>query len=290
VYDGGNSLKQRFEYTLGHVPTSFTQAGQRYYILTDQVGSPKLITDESGNVVKQLDYDAFGNVISDSNTDFTIPFGFAGGLQDNGTGLIRFGYRDYDPETGRWTARDPIGFAGGDTNLYGYVLGDPINLIDPTGEFGVAGAVVGAVVNAVSTYASGGSAGDVARAAVVGAATGFVTGGLSGAAGSATKWALIGAANGGVTSGLTALANGQGGAEALRAALVGASAGVLGGAAGHTVAVKNALALLRKNVANNGWSRSDLAGMLADAMAALGISLTPDQLNKLIDSLIGKKC
>ena len=134
MYDGGNSLKQRFEYTLGHVPTSFTQAGQRYYILTDQVGSPKLITDESGNVVKQLDYDAFGNVISDSNTDFTIPFGFAGGLQDNDTGLIRFGYRDYDPETGRWTARDPIGFAGGDTNLYGYVLGDPINWVDPDGK------------------------------------------------------------------------------------------------------------------------------------------------------------
>ena len=38
----------------------------------------------------------------------------------------RFGYRDRDPETGRWTARDPIGFAGGDTNLYGYVLGDPV--------------------------------------------------------------------------------------------------------------------------------------------------------------------
>jgi len=53
------------------------------------------------------------------------------------TGLIRFGYRDYDPETGRWTARDPIGFEGGDSNLYGYVLGDPINLVDPTGEFGL---------------------------------------------------------------------------------------------------------------------------------------------------------
>ncbi|MCH2039483.1 MAG: RHS repeat-associated core domain-containing protein [Saccharospirillaceae bacterium] len=74
-----------------------------------------------------------------------MPFGFAGGLQDTDTGLIRFGYRDYDPETGRWTARDPIGFAGGDTNLYGYVLSDPINLVDPNGEaaWAVAGAIVG---------------------------------------------------------------------------------------------------------------------------------------------------
>ncbi|KKO47498.1 hypothetical protein VT06_16780, partial [Arsukibacterium sp. MJ3] len=47
------------------------------------------------------------------------------------------GYRDYDPQTGRWTARDPIGFAGGDTNLYGYVLGDPINFIDSNGLSGM---------------------------------------------------------------------------------------------------------------------------------------------------------
>ena len=84
-------------------------------------------------MIKQIDYDAFGNVISDSNPEFKV----AGGLQDNDTGLIRFGYRDYDPETGRWTARDPIGFAGGDTNLYGYVLGDPVNAIDIFGLFDV---------------------------------------------------------------------------------------------------------------------------------------------------------
>jgi uncharacterized protein RhaS with RHS repeats len=46
---------------------------------------------------------------------------------------VRFGARDYDPETGRWTAKDPIGFAGGDTNLYGYVANDPVNWVDPLG-------------------------------------------------------------------------------------------------------------------------------------------------------------
>ena len=45
----------------------------------------------------------------------------------------RFGYRDYDAYTGKWTAKDPIGFAGGDSNLYGYVLGDPVNFVDPLG-------------------------------------------------------------------------------------------------------------------------------------------------------------
>jgi len=54
-------------------------------------------------------------------------------LYDNDTGLVRFGYRDYDPYTGKWTAKDPIGFSGGDSNLYGYVLGDPVGGIDPIG-------------------------------------------------------------------------------------------------------------------------------------------------------------
>jgi len=62
-----------------------------------------------------------------------VPFGFTGGLHDQDTGLVRFGYRDYDPDTGRWTAKDPILFAGGDTDLYGYCLNNPINLIDPGG-------------------------------------------------------------------------------------------------------------------------------------------------------------
>jgi RHS repeat-associated protein len=68
----------------------------------------------------------------DTNPGFQ-PFGFAGGLYDRHTGLIRFGARDYDPETGRWTAKDPILFSGGDVNLYGYVFNDPVNLSDPNG-------------------------------------------------------------------------------------------------------------------------------------------------------------
>ena len=76
---------------------------------------------------------------SDTNPTFGIPFGFAGGLHDRDTGLVRFGFRDYDPDIGRRTAKDPIGFAGGDTDLYGYVLNDPVNLIDPFGLWSVTG-------------------------------------------------------------------------------------------------------------------------------------------------------
>jgi len=79
--------------------------------------------------------DEFGNVLSDSNPGFQ-PFGFAGGLYDADARIVRFGARDYDPQTGRWTAKDPIKFSGGDANLYGYTFSDPINLIDPEGLAG----------------------------------------------------------------------------------------------------------------------------------------------------------
>ncbi|MDR1008396.1 MAG: hypothetical protein LBL65_07570 [Campylobacteraceae bacterium] len=54
-------------------------------------------------------------------------------LYDKDTKLIKFGYREYDSHTGRWTSKDPVDFEGGDSNLYGYVLGDPVNGVDGGG-------------------------------------------------------------------------------------------------------------------------------------------------------------
>jgi RHS repeat-associated protein len=107
--------------------------GARYYVATDQVGSPRVVTDATGAVVKTLVYDSFGVVSSDSDPSFELPFGFAGGLSDPVTGLVHFGFRDYEPESGRWTARDPILFGGGQANLYVYAGGDPVGQRDPSG-------------------------------------------------------------------------------------------------------------------------------------------------------------
>ena len=107
--------------------------GSRYYVSTDQVGSPKVVSDAVGVVVKKLEYDSFGNLASDSNTAFYLPIGFAGGIADADTGFIRFGFRDYDPVAGRWTAKDPIFFAGGQANLYSYCGSDPVNYMDFSG-------------------------------------------------------------------------------------------------------------------------------------------------------------
>jgi RHS repeat-associated protein len=123
----------RFEYADDRMPVAVKIGGATYYLSYDQVGSLRLVADGSGNVVKRISYDSFGNILEDTNPSFTIPFGFAGGLHDRDTGLVRFGYRDFDPEVGRWTAKDPIGFDGGDTDLYGYVLNNPVNWVDPYG-------------------------------------------------------------------------------------------------------------------------------------------------------------
>ena len=118
-----------------NTPTSPAQwnAAALYRFIHDHLGSVRLVIDtHTGAIAQQLDYDVWGKVIQDSNPGFQ-PFGFAGGLYDPDTGLTRFGARDYDAETGRWTAKDPILFNGGDMNLYGYVLQDPVNGRDPEG-------------------------------------------------------------------------------------------------------------------------------------------------------------
>ena len=122
-----------------------TQDEQTYYLHYDQVGSLRVVSNQQHQIVKEIVYDTYGNILKDTNQSITIPFGFAGGLHDKDTNLVHFGYRDYDSQRGKWTAKDPIGFSGGDTNLYGYVLGDPVNFVDPEGLWvpQVIGAVIG---------------------------------------------------------------------------------------------------------------------------------------------------
>jgi RHS repeat-associated protein len=154
--DPDGSVRSRFVYgTRSTVPDYMLRDGHRFRIVADDLGSPRLVVDvDSGEVAQRLDYDAFGRVVQDTNPGFQ-PFGFAGGLYDPDTGLVRFGARDYDPETGRWTAQDPIDFAAGDSNLYGYVLGDPINLVDPSGLYVETGVDVAFVVYDITTLALG---------------------------------------------------------------------------------------------------------------------------------------
>jgi len=135
VYDGDGTLTMRLIYADARVPYAADTPSGRVFFAYDQVGSLRAVTAEDGTVLKRITHDSFGDVVSDTDPGFEVPLGFAGGLADADTGLVLFGARDYDPALGRWLAKDPIGFAGGDANLYGYCLGDPVNLVDPSGLF-----------------------------------------------------------------------------------------------------------------------------------------------------------
>lgn len=136
--DSGGNVMARFVYaTSGICPDYMVKGGVTYRIITDHLGSPRLVVNSvTGAVVQKIDYSEFGEVIFDTNPGFQ-PFGFAGGIYDTDTGLTRFGVRDYDAYTGRWTCKDPIKFHGGDMNLYGYCLSNPVNKRDPLGLWGI---------------------------------------------------------------------------------------------------------------------------------------------------------
>lgn len=138
--DGSGTLVSRFLYgSRPNVPDAVIKysgsTSKRYRILSDQAGSPRLVVNDSDQSDRpfRASYDEFG-VVSGTGLAF-IPFGFAGGLYDPDTGLVRFGARDYDPLVGRWTSKDPMLFGGRQANLYAYVGDDPINRIDPEGLY-----------------------------------------------------------------------------------------------------------------------------------------------------------
>jgi RHS repeat-associated protein len=132
--DGQGNVVSQFVYgTRPNVPDYLVRNGTTYRIIADQLGSVRLVTESlTGNVVQRIDYDEWGKVTQNTNPDFQ-PFGYAGGLYDAHTKLVRFGARDYDAEIGRWTIKDPILFGGNDSNLYAYVGSDPVNARDASG-------------------------------------------------------------------------------------------------------------------------------------------------------------
>jgi RHS repeat-associated protein len=135
--DGGSNVVRRFVYgPNGNAPDYMVTigTGSVHRIITDQLGSVVMVVNAAtGSVAQEITYDSWGRVLSDTAPGFQ-PFGFAGGIVDEDTGWVRFGARDYRPEVGAWVAKDPLGFAAGDANLFRYVAGDPVNWIDPSGE------------------------------------------------------------------------------------------------------------------------------------------------------------
>ncbi|XP_021710866.1 teneurin-m isoform X5 [Aedes aegypti] len=109
---------------------------QRYYVATDQNGSPIAFFDVNGNIVKEIRRTPFGKVVKDSNPDFFIPIDFHGGLLDPNTRLVYLEKRLYDTAVGQWMTPSWEQLATEmrlptDVFIYRFHNNDPINRKEP---------------------------------------------------------------------------------------------------------------------------------------------------------------
>jgi len=130
--DGSNVLQARYTHGPGiDEPIAVTKGGATYFYHQDGLGSVTDLTDSTGATAKSYAYDAYGNIVDQTGT-IEQPYTYTGREFDAESGLYYYRARYYDPATGRFLQKDPIGLRGG-INLYRYVGGNPIRFRDPYG-------------------------------------------------------------------------------------------------------------------------------------------------------------
>jgi RHS repeat-associated protein len=94
-----------------------------------------LVNAANGTISAQYEYSPFGETVSATGIAASSnPFRFSTKYVDSESGFLYYGYRYYNPSTGRWSSRDPIAERGG-KNLYGFALNNPVNKYDVKGLF-----------------------------------------------------------------------------------------------------------------------------------------------------------
>jgi len=114
-----------------------TPVVELYFIHTDHLGTPQVLSDTSGQVVWRASYGPFGQTginedVDGDGTAVSFNLAFPGQYYDQETRLHYNWNRYMDPETGRYLTSDPIGLQGG-LNTYAYVRANPLKFIDPLG-------------------------------------------------------------------------------------------------------------------------------------------------------------
>lgn len=226
ILDGNNNLVSLFTQGPGaDEPLYVRQAsGAEYSLHADGLGSIAAHADAAGNLVERIVYNSFGRgVIADvrgqdvvfSSVSITgSPYSFTGREWDFEAGLYYYRARYYSPDTGRFLSRDPISFAGGDTNLYRYVANSPTNARDPLGT-GAFGGAVGRVI---------GRAIGVPVGAGVGSAIGGAVGGVIGGGGGAVGGTLVAPGVGTIGGGAVGVISGE-----VIGGIIGAGVGAIEG-------------------------------------------------------------
>lgn len=144
LYDGDNSVEEvnqsgsvvaRYAQTTNiDEPLAESRSGTTSYYDADGLGSVTSLSSATGALANTYTYDSFGKLTASAGS-ITNPFRYTGRDFDAETGLYFYRARYYDPATGRFPSEDPIGFAGGDVNLYRYVQNNVENDTDPSGFF-----------------------------------------------------------------------------------------------------------------------------------------------------------
>ena len=96
-----------------------TAGGAVAWYLPDRLGTIRDLADHAGAIIDHVDYSAYGQILAETAPAVGDRWKFTG--------------REWDAAAGRWLSQDPIGFAGGDANLYRYVSNAPSESIDPLG-------------------------------------------------------------------------------------------------------------------------------------------------------------
>ena len=131
-YDGSNVLQARYTHGPGiDEPIAVTKGGSTFFYHQDGLGTVTELTDSIGATAKSYSYDAYGNIVDQTGT-VEQPYSYTGREFDTESGLSYYRARYFDPSSGKFLQKDPIGLSGG-INLYGYVSNNPVNLTDPFG-------------------------------------------------------------------------------------------------------------------------------------------------------------
>ncbi len=136
--NASGSVTAYYIYGIGLIAKILADDTAKYYHY-DRIGNTVALTDDSGNVTDEYAYtsDPYGISVTTQGST-SNPFKFIGqhGVMDEGNNLYFMRARFYDAEVGRFLNEDPLGFEGGDWNVYAYVNGNPLNRIDPKGQWG----------------------------------------------------------------------------------------------------------------------------------------------------------
>ena len=127
--DGANQLKKLFIYGANGKIATIDKDGNKKYVISDQLGSSSVITNEKGEELARYKYSPFGNLIK-SKGETEESYRFTGKEFDKLTGLYYYGARYYDPTIGRFISEDPVKEGW---NWFAYCKNNPLKYVDPNG-------------------------------------------------------------------------------------------------------------------------------------------------------------